>query len=146
MVLGDVASRSSSERRRGAPLGLLGLAAVAALVGAYLSDCIPGLGSGGEVGTPSTPAPTPVPVKDTPPPKDADAQGSARAVVAVVGEQCRHGETELAACADVCAELGPGSASTPVEIDATQGTHGSVEALRTCLTKAGYTDITTRSE
>lgn len=129
-------------RRGGPPLVLLGVALLIALAIAYLSDCIPGLGSGGgDPGTPSTPAPTT--------PADPAAQGSAaadRIEITVQGDRCQLGQTPAAPCPDVCASLGrshdPAVASTlEVAVEATAGRHGTVEELRQCLRDAGFTNV-----
>lgn len=142
----EVASSSRSDRDRkrgGPPLGLVGLAALVALVAAYLGDCIPGLGAGGSVGTPSSEAPTPSePVVGG----EADGEARARRVIVVSGEQCRS-DGGLVPCDEVCAGLDREQASrTSIEIDARGGTHGTVEALRACVKEAGFTEVHVRSE
>ncbi len=146
MVLDIVAKQppASGRGRRGPPLGLLGLgAALVALVAAYLSDCIPGLGSGTSPGTPAvqTPADDQPPPDPSTAPAASDASAGQRTVIVVQGEQCRRGDATPSACAEVCAGLGPhaaGKTVETVEIDATHGSHGAVESFRTCLSDAGY--------
>lgn len=151
IVLRSVASRSSSDRRRGPPLGLLGLAVLVALVAAYLSDCIPGLGTGGSLGTPSSEAPAedaPTPPESTPgePSQRGEPDPKSRLSIAVVGERCRYVD-RVAPCEEICASLDrEGASERMVEIDATRGSHGTVEALRTCLEQAGFSDLRVRSE
>ncbi len=155
MVLRVVASRSSSDGRRGRggpPLGLLGLGVLIALVAAYLSDCIPGLGAGGSLG---------VPQAETKSPAEADADAKkaeateaeskktedAGISIEVKGEQCRQGAGALAPCPEICAALDrTNAASTHVEVDASSGRHGIVEDLRGCLQEAGFVDVRVRSE
>ncbi|MEX1369149.1 MAG: hypothetical protein AB1Z98_38835 [Nannocystaceae bacterium] len=141
-------SQSDRKRRRGGPpLGLLGLAALVALVGAYLGDCIPGLGAGGSPSAPSSEAVTPpsstLPADDADP---AEAETKAQLSIVVTGERCDAG-SGAAPCPEVCAGLDASrAAASTVVIDATAGTHGTVEALRTCLAEAGFTDLRVRSE
>lgn len=146
MVLCVVASRSSSgppprRSRRGSAVGLVGLVLMVALVLAYLSDCIPGLGSGRSVGTPASEAPVapakPFEVADQP----------ARLTITVQGDRCRQGQAPAAPCPDVCAALPrERAATTQVEVEATEGRHGTVEALRQCLTQAGFAKVRVHSE
>lgn len=122
---------------------LLGVALLIALAIAYLSDCIPGLGSGGgDPGTPSTPAPTT--------PADPAAQGSAaadRIEITVQGDRCQLGQTPAAPCPDVCASLDRArSATLEVAVEATAGRHGTVEELRQCLRDAGFTNVRVHAE
>lgn len=122
-----------------------GLAVLVALAAAYLSDCIPGLGTGGSVGVPSseTPATPAEPAKV----EDAEAGEAGRLSIVVQGDRCRRGTAEPQPCDQLCAELDRASAgSTTVEIDASAGRHGAVEALRACLREAGFSDVRVRSE
>ena len=152
-----VASKKAAprdEKRGGPPLVVIGLLVVVALIAAYLADCIPGLGAGGELGAPT--ADSPADAKETPKaktPADADAEGQAagegRISVAVAGEQCRLPGQPEAPCEEVCAALKPkaqANRETVVEVDATEGAHGAVEALRTCLREAGFSDVRTQAE
>ncbi|MCA9648481.1 MAG: hypothetical protein H6712_09795 [Myxococcales bacterium] len=138
-------SRSDRDRRRGGPpLGLLGLAALVALVAAYLGDCIPGLGAGSSVGTPSSETPRPADSEATP--SDPAGAGKAELRIVVAGERCDAG-AGLAPCTEVCAGLDASRAArSSIEIDAREGTHGAVEALRRCLEEAGFTTLHVRSE
>jgi hypothetical protein len=137
-----LADRSSNRRRRrGLPLGLLGAAVLIALLGAYLSDCIPGLGSGGGLGTPEPPASAPS--------KSPAEPGAAadRIAITVQGDQCRRGDAELEPCARVCASLDRTRAATvAIDLEATEGRHGTVEELRTCLREAGFARVRIISE
>ncbi|MEM7155939.1 MAG: hypothetical protein AAF799_24015 [Myxococcota bacterium] len=150
MVLGIVASRSSSnDRGRGGPpkafVALLGLVG---LLAAYLSNCIPGFGIGGSAGTPGAESKTPAePAKPTAE-KEAKAKADqSRISIAVKGDKCVQGSGEAAACPEVCAGLDRKDAATvQVEVDASAGRHGTVEALRACLKEAGFTDVRVRSE
>ena len=137
-------SRSDRDRGRGGPpLGLVGLAALIALVAAYLGDCIPGLGAGGSVGTPSSEAPASSASEGG---DEADGSGKARRSIIVMGERCRAGRGPVP-CDEACAGLDrTRAAETSVEIDARRGSHGTVEDLRACLEEAGFTDIRVRSE
>lgn len=155
MVLRNVASSSSSDRRRGRGGGtaVAGLAVLVGLVAAYLSDCIPGLGAGGSLGTPSSEAPT-EPVEPTPRAEPVTAQPDAagaatptRMSIAVLAERCRQAQAEPVPCSQVCESLDRARASsTTVEVDATRGSHGAVESLRACLKEAGFSDVRVRSE
>lgn len=143
----DVATSSQSDRKRrggGPPLGLVGLAALVALVGAYLGDCIPGLGAGGSPGAP--PRESAPPPSSSLPEDDANEAPAKEFSIVVTGERCDAG-SGAAPCPEVCAGLDASQAATStVVIDATAGTHGAVEALRACLIEAGFTDLRVRSE
>lgn len=154
MVLADVASRSSSDGGRGRggpPLGLVGLVVLVALVAAYLSDCIPGLGTGGSLGTPQSEATaeTKEPTEPTPTaeqPREAEGANT-RLSITVQGDKCVRDAAPGAPCPQICAALDRTRASeVTVEVDATHGSHGVVEALRTCLQEAGFSDVRVRSE
>lgn len=148
MVLCVVAPRSSSRqpprpRRRGSVVGLAVLVVLVALVLAYLSDCIPGFGSGHSVGTPSSPSVAPAEPSD---PSEATDQ-PARLMITVQGDRCRHGRAPAASCPDVCAALPRDHAATiEVHVDAVEGRHGTVEDLRKCLKQAGFAKIDIDSE
>jgi hypothetical protein len=145
MVLCVVAPRSSSGQsprrsRRGSVVGLAGLVILVALVLAYLGDCIPGLGSGRSVGTPSSPSTAPAE------PSEA-ADQPARLMLTVEGDRCRHGRAPAASCPEVCAALPRDRAATiEVHVDAIAGRHGTVEELRQCLKQAGFAKIDIDSE
>lgn len=135
-----MATRAPKDRgRRGSPpLVLLGVVVIIALVVAYLSDCIPGLGSGADPGTPSSPA-TPTPPEA---PAAVDGAGDARVAITVQGDRCRRGQAPAAPCPEVCAALDRTHAATlEVAIEATEGRHGTVEELRQCLQQAGFTNV-----
>lgn len=123
------------------PVALLGVAVLVALVIAYLSDCIPGLGAGGDPGVPSSPA-TPAPATPpSPSPSSADAM-PARIALTVQGDSCRQGSQPAASCTEVCAALDrTHAAEVEVEVEATEGRHGTVEQLRECLQQAGFTKV-----
>jgi hypothetical protein len=111
-----------------------------ALLLARLADCGAGLGIGtrGQTAPPATEAK----------PVDAEPKPAAHDVsVAVVGSQCAIAGAESIDCTLACrrleAESDPGRR---IEIDATQGSHGTVEALRSCLADAGLTAVDVRSE
>jgi hypothetical protein len=122
---------------------LLGVVVLVALLAAYLSDCLPGLGSGGELGTPSSEAPA-----APPSPHKAAGEASASSLTLVVqGEQCRRGQAQPEPCAQLCASLDrTGAAATEIILDATEGRHGTVEELRTCLQEAGFARVRVLSE
>jgi hypothetical protein len=135
---------SKSSKRR--PTLLLGLLVAAGLVGAYLSDCIPGFGGGGPgEATPADESPDPA----TPEPEakadgkteDGKAEPSTLKIT-VEGERCSTPEG-VVECASLCERTG---AATHVDLDATLGSHGAVETLRKCLETAGYDDVRVRSE
>jgi hypothetical protein len=120
----------------------MGVVVLIVLLAAYLSDCIPGLGSGGEVGTPAEPAATP-----SSQPAPAGEAAGARVAITVQGDQCRHGQAPAAPCPEVCAALPRERAATVVvEVEATEGRHGTVEDLRQCLTQAGFAKVRVLSE
>lgn len=117
---------------------LLGLAVLIVLLAAYLSDCIPGLGSGGELGTPASEPTAPAPTQAT---------SSDTLVLTVQGDRCQQGQAPAAACPAVCAALPRDRAATvTVEVEAAAGHHGTVETLRQCLRQAGFTNVRVRSE
>jgi len=129
----------------------VGLAVIIALVAAYLSDCIPGLGAGGSLGVPQAetkaPAESEAPAADSETPAESKAAEDAGISIAVKGEQCRQGAGALAPCPEICAALDrTNAASTHVEVDASSGRHGTVESLRGCLQEAGFVDVRVRSE
>ena len=139
----------SSKRK---PTLLVGLLIAAGLIGAYLSDCIPGFGGGGagdadpaaaaeeaeEVEDPKTPPPAKAEADDD---EDAEAQ-AATLQITVDGEKCRTAEGDVE-CTALCERT---TKATRVEIDATLGAHGTVESLQKCLQTAGYEDVRVRSE
>ena len=122
---------------------LLGVVLLIALLAAYLSDCIPGFGSGGELGTPSSEAPA-APSSPSKAPVAGEAGGD-RIGITVQGDQCRRGQAAAVPCADLCASLDRTPSAT-IDIDATQGRHGAVEELRKCLKDAGFTHVRVHSE
>lgn len=76
-----------------------------------------------------------------------EVEGESRVTIVVTGERCRVGSAEPEPCASACASFEPSAeGKTIVEVDAIEGTHGAVEALRRCLADAGFTDIRVRSE
>jgi hypothetical protein len=141
IVLGVVAPRSSGQPppRRRAAVGVVGLVILVVLVLAYLSDCLPGLGAGGSLGTPAA-EPTRAPAE----PSDAAGQ-PARLIITVQGDRCRHGQAPAAPCPEVCAAL-PRDPAAMVEVEAIEGGHGTVEDLRQCLEQAGFAKVRVHSE
>lgn len=120
------------------------MAVLIALVAAYLSDCIPGLGTGGELGTPSSEAPAPRAPAD---PAAASGSADARIAITVQGDQCRQGQAPAGPCPQLCAALDRTHAATvEVTIEATEGRHGTVEELRTCLQDAGFAKVRIHAE
>ncbi len=147
MVLCVVASRDSTAKPRPRSrvlVGGFGLVALVALVAAYLSDCLPGLGAGSSLGTPASEPPA-APAE---PAEPASAAGQpARLSIVVEGDRCRYADAAPAPCPEVCAALPLGRASTAVvEIEAVQGRHGTVEDLRQCLVKAGFANVRVHAE
>lgn len=145
-----VAARSNDRpRRRGFPLGIVGVLVLIALVAAYLSDCLPGLGAGGKLGTPSSDAPAASRGASEAPAEGKGAGEAAgdRITIVVRGEQCRRGEAEPEPCPRLCAALDRTHAATvEVAVEAVEGRHGTVEALRKCLRDAGFTRVRVHSE
>lgn len=138
-----MADRPSDRQRRrgGLSLGLLGALVLIVLLSVYLSDCIPGLGSGGEVGTL-----TPEPAAPTSAPATPEAAGD-RITIVVQGEQCRRGEANAQPCPQLCAALDRTQAATvEVAIEAVEGRHGTVEELRRCLQAAGFNRVRVHAE
>ncbi len=121
-------------------LGVL-VGALAFLV-ARFTDCGKGLGFG--LGQPSAPAPS----RDAPPQPEADpAPEAGGRSIAVVGSQCVLEGGEPGDCDAACRQLmAQGDPARAIEIDATKGSHGTVETLRKCLVDAGATAVEVRSE
>ena len=140
MLLRDVASRSSSSRGR--TLGLLGLLVVVAVIAAYLSDCLPGLGAGGSLGVPESESKD---AEQKAVEKDDAAPGEARVRIVVDGDRCAVGSEPPTACPETCKAVGAGGTVEEIEIDATRGAHGTVETLKACLSDAGHTNVNVRS-
>lgn len=127
---------------------LLGLAVLIVLLAAYLSDCIPGLGSGGEPAPPAS-EPSEAPPSKAEPSEGAssEAASSDTLVLTVQGDRCRRGQAPATACPAVCAALPRDRVATvTVEVEAATGHHGTVEALRECLRLAGFANVRVRSE
>lgn len=141
-----VAERSHDrQRRRGFPLGIVGALILIALVAAYLSDCLPGLGAGGKLGAPSSDAPAAS--RDPAQGQGAGEAAGDRITIVVRGEQCRRGEAEPEPCPRLCAALDRTHAATvEVAVEAVEGRHGTVEELRKCLRDAGFTRVRVHSE
>lgn len=102
-----------------------------AILVARLSECGAGLGLGAGGST----VPEASEAKAVKPEQKADAGVVG---VVVVGSQCTIAGAEPIDCKEACrrleAESDPGR---KIEIDAAQGSHGTVEALRECLSAAG---------
>lgn len=123
-------------------MALGGVAVIVALIGAYLSDCIPGLGAGGSLGVPAPETPT-----EPAEPTEPERVEGARLPITVEGDQCRQPGAPPRPCDQLCAALDrTRAASVTVDVDASAGRHGAVEALRACLREAGFTDVRVRSE
>jgi hypothetical protein len=125
---------------------LLGAVVLIALLAAYLSDCIPGLGSGGELGTPSSEAPA-APPSPSEPPVGAGEAAEDRITITVQGEQCRRDRDPAVPCPELCASIDRTHAATvEIDVEAAAGHHGIVETLRKCLQDAGFANVRVRSE
>lgn len=118
--------RLVTQKPRSSRLGFLAfLGLLVALVAGYLNDCFSGLGLPALSGTTA--------------PKASEAaapgkSGEGRARVVVTGETCRVGD---AAAAGDCAAACQAASGAAVEIEATAGAQGTVDALRSCLQKRG---------
>jgi hypothetical protein len=105
---------------------------------AWLTDCGKGLG----LGQPSAPASS----RDAPRERDRSREAGGRSIT-VMGSQCVLERGARGDCDDVCRQLmASGKPDHAIEIDATKGSHGTVEALRKCLVDAGATAVEVRSE
>ncbi len=117
---------------------------VLAFVLARFTDCGKGLGIG--LGQPSAPAPS----QDAPPQPEPEPEKAAEPAgrsIAVVGSQCVLEGGEPGDCDAVCRDvMAQGDPARAIEIDATKGSHGTVETLRKCLVDAGATAVEVRSE
>jgi hypothetical protein len=123
---------------------LAALVAALALLVAHLLDCIPGFGTGGD---PSSGRPVPAEPAPAEPAPDEQVEGSGRAVVVVRGAKCELDGEPASLCETVCERLrSQGAVDRVVEVDATHGSHGAVEALERCLTEAGFSNVNVRSE
>ncbi|NVB38993.1 hypothetical protein G6O69_14215 [Pseudenhygromyxa sp. WMMC2535] len=162
--------KAKSKRKGGRTTAFAGLIAVIALIAAWLSDCIPGLGSGvgedapGEaeaerVAAPEDDAQTQddVQAKD-----DAQAEAGAaeagaaeagaaeqtlRAAVSVdASGSCRVAINDAApgeavACASLCDGEDPFSGAQALTIDAKQGPHAAVVAVMDCAKASGIDEL-----
>ncbi len=126
------------------------LVAVAALAGAYLSECITGLNVAAPTGQQADAQKAGGDEKSSDAP--AAKTGAARSVV-VQGDDCELDGAPKAPCAQVCETLKAAAADTKskskgggeVNVDATHGSHGVVVELKSCLEGAGYdVDLRTR--
>jgi hypothetical protein len=122
------------------------LVAALGLLVAHLLDCLPGFGTGGD---PATGVPAEPEHEDEPDPElvgKVDEEPEARAAVVVRGAECQLGG-EPTPCDAVCERLQADSdPSRGIDVDATHGSHGAVEALVRCLTEAGFANVEVRSE
>lgn len=110
---------------------------LAALV-AWLTDCGKGLGVG--------PSSAPASDRDAPSEPDRLREAGGRSVT-VVGSQCVLERGKPGDCNDVCRQvIAQGEPDRAIEIDATKGSHGTVEALRKCLVDAGASAVEVRSK
>jgi hypothetical protein len=117
----------SSKRSGGGGLVVIGLA-LAATVGWFARGVLPGLGA--DLGLVDRPA--------------AVADAEPGYLIVVKSEQCVVGTGEPAPCEAAC-KAEAITPATRVEVDATEGAHATVEALRACLTGRGVTKLNIRS-
>ena len=127
-----MADKNKKKKGGAAKWLLLPILAIAAFL---LRDCIPGFGWGGNTGdgsdvssaeSASSAAPSAT-VSVTP---SASASSSAPTIVVVKGDRC--GDED---CAEVCKRLLAGEGE--ITIDATSGSHATVEELKVCLEEGG---------
>jgi hypothetical protein len=138
---------SRSKQRTGGSGRMIGLGLLAALVAllvAYLGRCLPGFGTGGAPSSGPTSPDTPSAEEDPKRPGDTIA---ATIAFTVRGDTCAVGDEEAVACQTLCASL-PGEHDTarPVVVNAAHGTHSAVESLRKCLAQAGFSNVVLRTE
>jgi hypothetical protein len=120
------------------------LVAAVILLAAHRSDCWPGLGTGGG-GTPAD-ADREAPAAPASAP-DVEAPAAGEVSIVVVGDQCHVAGGASQPCLQTCRELAEASdLARRIDVDATQGSHGTVEQLSTCLTEAGLTAVEVRSQ
>ncbi|MEZ4264774.1 MAG: hypothetical protein R3F39_00230 [Myxococcota bacterium] len=117
----------SEKRRGGGGLVVVGLA-LAVTAGWFARNFLPGLGA--DLGLVDRPAV----VADTEP----------GYLILVRSEQCVVGNGEPTPC-DVACKAEAITPTTQVDVDATEGAHATVEALRACLTARGITKVNIRS-
>ncbi len=108
------------------------LAGALALAAGYLNNCFTGLGLGPGQGTGLVEATKDVAQDVTKPVAKADATAKVRVVVQ--GEQCRmDGDSSAHGCEDLCTKI----TASAVDIEATAGTQGMVDSLKSCLQGRG---------
>ncbi len=116
------------------------LAGAIAVAAGYVNNCFTGLGLGPGQGAGLVEATKDV-AKDVAKP-EAKADKPDRVRVVVQGEQCRmDGDTTAHGCEDLCKQI----TASAVDIEATAGTQGAVDSLKTCLQGRGI-KVQVRSE
>lgn len=101
------------------------LAGAVAVAAGYVNNCFTGLGFAPGAGTGQAEVSKPDVTR-------ADASGKLRVVVQ--GEHCRiDGDATTQGCEDLCKQV----KATAVDIEATAGTQGMVDRLKTCLQGRG---------
>ena len=134
-------SRSRGGKRAGTVVVGVGLLAA---LGIWLKGVIPGLG--GDNSPSSVTAHAPKEPKAAPAKKGKTATLGEMRHVLVKGEECIYETEEPAACDVVCVMLTrDGTDTLHVAIDATDGAHGVVEGLETCLKDRGVKNIHLRN-
>lgn len=104
------------------------LAGAVAVAAGYLNNCFTGLGLG-----PGQGAGPPAAAQEAPKP-DAKVEAPARVRVVVQGEQCRlDGDTAAQGCEALCQAV----TASAAEVEATAGTQGAVDGLKSCLQGRG---------
>lgn len=137
-----------------------GLLLLVALIAAYLSDCIPGLGVGTGQDAPGEQAAvddpedeaeetTPEPKFDVPPP---EPEAPTKATMLVDGRGCQlqlEGAEpgEFVECATLCEAEAPfGEATVELTVDARQGPHDDVVAVVDCAKAKGVDKVAIQRE
>lgn len=107
----------------------------------YLSDCMPGFGTGGS-SAPATNAPAAA-QSDV-----ATTAADATLSLTVDGDRCSRAGAAAEPCLDLCRSLGAEAKTKPrkILVNGTLGTHAAVDGLRRCLAEQGLRDVVVRTE
>lgn len=126
-------AEAKGKKRKSSRLVLAGGAlAAAAVAGAYLSDCIPGMKFGAGSGA-DAPKEDAEPAEET---EQKQTDPNAPLSVGVEDDQCRQAEDALGDCDALCEELSALDPPRTIVIDGTKGIHKTVTELVDCLEQA----------
>lgn len=126
-------AEAKGKKRKSSRLVLAGGAlAAAAVAGAYLSDCIPGMNFGAGSGE-QTPTADAEPSEEV---EENQVDPGAPLSVTVEDDQCSREDQDLGDCESLCTELSALDPPRPIVIDGTKGIHKTVTELVDCLEAA----------